>query len=215
LPGEFAPFWQKELKNNMAKIKTKDFNIVIAGIGGQGLITLLRIISEAALEEGYNLAASELHGLAQRGGSVEVHFRFGKEIYSPLVKQGGANLIISLEAQEALRACYYGSKETKTTFLVNDFLSPILGNKKTLSIGDISKDIQKFSQDLILIPANKILQEKIGTSVTAGIFLLSYAIFKNLIPLKSNLLLQAMKKVIPEKYLEINLKSLELAKEHG
>ena len=94
----------------MSKIKINEFNIVVTGTGGQGLITLLKIISEAALSEGYDLAASELHGLSQRGGSVEVHFRFGEEIYSPLVKQGGANLIISLEALEALRACYYSSK---------------------------------------------------------------------------------------------------------
>jgi len=194
--------------------KFKDFNIVVTGIGGQGLITLLKIISETALAEDYDLAASELHGLSQRGGSVEVHFRFGKKVYSPLVKQGGANLIISLEAQEALRACRYGSKEAKTIFILNNFLSPILGNKKRPSTKNILKDLQKFSQRAILLPANQILKEKIGTSVTAGIFLLFYASFKNLIPLRPNSVLGAMKKVIPEKYLEINLKTLELAKKY-
>jgi len=203
------------MKKIEKKSKVKEFNIVITGIGGQGLITLLRIISEAALAEGYDLSASELHGLSQRGGSVEVHFRFGKEVYSPLVRQGGANLIISLEVQEALKACHYGSKEAKTIFILNNFLSPILGNKKASSAKKILKNLQKFSQDVILIPANQILQEKIGTSVTAGIFLLFYASFKNLIPLKPNLILKAMKKVIPEKYLEINLKTLELAKKYA
>lgn len=198
----------------MSKIKINEFNIVVTGTGGQGLITLLKIISEAALSEGYDLAASELHGLSQRGGSVEVHFRFGEEIYSPLVKQGGANLIISLEAQEALRACYYSSKENKTAFLVNDFFTPILGSKKAPSTEDISGNLQKFSQKVILLSANKILQEKIGTSVTAGIFLLFYASFQNLIPLEPNSLLKAMKKIIPEKYMEINLKTLELAKKY-
>lgn len=195
--------------------KFKDFNIIVTGVGGQGLITLLKIISETALAEDYNLAASELHGLSQRGGSVEVHFRFGKEICSPLVRQGGANLIISLEVQEALRACRYGSKEAKTIFILNNFLSPILGSKKRPSTKNILKDLQKFSQNAILIPANQILQKEIGTSVTAGIFLLLYASFKDLIPLKPNSILKAMKKVIPEKYLEINLKTLELAKKYA
>lgn len=194
--------------------KIDEFNIVIAGIGGQGLITLLKIIAESTQKEGYNLAVSELHGLSQRGGSVEVHIRFGKEIYSPLVRQGGANLIISLEAQEALRACYYASKEAKTFFLVNDFFSPILGNKKISSASNILKDLQKFSQKAILIPANQILEKEIGTSVTAGIFLLFYAIFKNLISLKPDSALEAMQKVIPEKYLELNLKTIELAKKY-
>jgi len=62
--------------------------MVIVGTGGQGLITLLQIISEAAMSEGYNIRTSELHGLSQRGGSVEVHIRFGKKIFSPMVAQG-------------------------------------------------------------------------------------------------------------------------------
>jgi len=194
--------------------KIDELNIVIAGIGGQGLITLLKIITEAAQEEGYDLAASELHGLSQRGGSVEVHIRFGKEIYSPLVRQGGANLIISLEAQEALKSCYYASKEAKTVFLINDFFSPILGSKKTPSKNEILKSLKKFSKLAILLPADKVLQKEIGTSLTSGIFLLFYASFKNLIPLKENSLILAMKKLIPEKYLGINLKTIELAKKY-
>ena len=59
--------------------KTSQFNIVIIGTGGQGLITLLQILAEAALFEGYDVKTSELHGLSQRGGSVEAHVRFGEK----------------------------------------------------------------------------------------------------------------------------------------
>ena len=93
------------------------FNIVIVGTGGQGLITLLQIIAEAALFEGYEVRTSELHGLSQRGGSVEVHIRFGKEVFSPLVSQGEADLILGLEMQEALRA--YPFANSGTAFLLN------------------------------------------------------------------------------------------------
>ncbi len=89
------------------------FNIVIVGTGGQGLITLLPIIAEAALFEGYEVRTSELHGLSQRGGSVEVHIRFGQKIYSPLVSQGKADLILGLEMQEALRGVYFANQKTK------------------------------------------------------------------------------------------------------
>jgi len=194
--------------------KTKDLNIVIAGIGGQGLITLLKIITETALREGFDVATSELHGLAQRGGSVEVHVRSGKEIYSPLVRQGGANLIVSLEAQEALRVAYFGSKEAETVFLVNNFMSPILGNKKTPTIEEITKDLQKVSKLAIAIPANQILQKELGTTVTSGIFLLFLASFKNLIPLEPESMVEALKKIIPEKYLDINLRTIELARNY-
>ncbi|MBU2635317.1 2-oxoacid:acceptor oxidoreductase family protein, partial [Patescibacteria group bacterium] len=85
-------------------MKNRTFNIVISGTGGQGLITLLQIIAEAALVEGLDVKTSELHGLSQRGGAVETHIRFGKKIYSPLVSLGSADLILSLETLESLRA---------------------------------------------------------------------------------------------------------------
>ena len=77
-------------KTNQISNGVDQFNIVIVGTGGQGLITLLQIVAEAALRVGLDIRTSELHGLSQRGGSVEVHIRFGKKIYSPLIAQGKA-----------------------------------------------------------------------------------------------------------------------------
>ncbi|MBZ9572321.1 2-oxoacid:acceptor oxidoreductase family protein [Patescibacteria group bacterium] len=188
----------------------KQFNLVIVGVGGQGVLTLLETIAQASLMEGHDIKTSELHGLSQRGGSVEVHARFGKKIFSPLVRQGNADLIISLEAQEALRACSFASKES--IFLVNDFLVSIPGQVSP-KIKEISKILKKFSKKIILIPASDICQKEIGKAVTAGIFLLSYASFKNLIPLKSDSLLKAIKKVIPKKYLDLNIRTFRLAQE--
>lgn len=191
--------------------KIKEYNVVVTGVGGQGLITLLKIISEAAKIEGYDLATSELHGLSQRGGSVEVHIRFGKEIYSPLVRQGGADLIISLEAQESLKACYFASKKKKTIFLVNEFFSPILGAEREFSLNDILKIIKRFSKKAILLKASEICQKEIGTDVSAGIYILGYAISQKILVLKKQSLVLAIKKIIPENLLDLNLKTLSLS----
>jgi indolepyruvate ferredoxin oxidoreductase beta subunit len=193
-------------------MKQKDFNLVIVGVGGQGQITLLRILSESALISGYDFKASELHGLSQRGGSVEVQMRFGpksSKIFSPLVSQAKADFVLALEMHEALRALYYASQNTQ--FLINDFLSPIPG-QGSLSKPEILKEIKKFTKKIKIIEANQICKEKLGKEVLAGIFLISYSSFKNLIPLKPNSILKAIKKIIPEKYLELNLKAFELAK---
>ena len=99
----------------MAKKDT--YNIIITGVGGQGLITLLQVIGQAALQEGYDVKTSELHGLSQRGGSVSVHIRFGRQIFSPIIAQGQADLVLALEMQEALAGAEFASK--KTAFLVN------------------------------------------------------------------------------------------------
>lgn len=195
-----------------------NYNIVIAGVGGQGLITLLKVLAEAAQRQGYDLASSELHGLSQRGGSVQCHIRFGKEIFSPLVRQGGADLIISLEAEEALKSCYYASKTAKTIFLVNNFFSqiacenPIKREGKKISGKDILKTLRKFSAKATLIPANQICQKELQTELVAGIYILGYAVFNDILPLKSESVISAIKKIIPEKYLELNLKAFNLAK---
>ncbi|MBL7150065.1 MAG: indolepyruvate oxidoreductase subunit beta [Candidatus Pacebacteria bacterium] len=182
--------------------------MLIVGTGGQGQITLLQILAETALLEGYNIRTSELHGLSQRGGSVEVHIRFGQKIYSPLVSQGKADLILGLEMQEALRGIYFANQKTK--FLLNKQIIPI-PLVKNLTETEILKNLKKIGK-VILIPAAETCQKEFNTNVVAGIYLISLASFKNLIPLKPNSIARAIKKIIPEKYLELNLKTFKLAK---
>ncbi|OGZ19039.1 MAG: hypothetical protein A2175_01810 [Candidatus Nealsonbacteria bacterium RBG_13_42_11] len=185
------------------------FNIVIKGVGGQGLITLLQIIAEAALSEGYSVRTSELHGLSQRGGSVEVHIRFGKKIYSPIVAQGKADLILGLEMQEGLRGAPFSNKKTK--FLINKQINSIaLG--KSFSEKELLSIFKKFTGNITLVPASDICRAKLGTDVVSGIYLISLAVSKKLVPLKSASVLKAIKKIIPAKYLELNLKTFNLAK---
>lgn len=188
--------------------KIDQFNMLIVGTGGQGQITLLQILAEAALIENFDFKSSELHGLSQRGGSVEVHIRFGKEIYSPMIQAEKADLVLSLEMQETLAALNFINK--KTRILINKYIIPV-PEKKPLSEKEILKDLKKIGGDVDLIPASEICQEKLGTSVVAGIYLISFASFKRLIPIRPSSLLKAIKKTIPEKYLELNIKTFNLA----
>lgn len=189
-------------------MKNKTFNIIISGTGGQGLITLIQILAEAALIEGYDLKTSELHGLSQRGGSVETHLRFGKKIYSPLVSLGSADLILGLEILEGLRAFPYAN--SKTVFLVNKFS---LFFQDSPSEDEIVKKFKiTIKNKKHLIPASEICKKEFGNEVVSGIYLLGYAIYKKLIPLKATSILKAILKVVPEKYLELNQKAFELAK---
>jgi indolepyruvate ferredoxin oxidoreductase beta subunit len=82
-------------------------NIVLAGVGGQGILLASRLICEAALAEGYDVKANEVHGMAQRGGSVIGQIRFGKKVYSPLVKLHSANYLLAMEIIEAVRYADY------------------------------------------------------------------------------------------------------------
>ena len=126
--------WQKGLVSYWKRFRkmNKDFNIILSGVGGQGIITLLSLIDEAAFIEDYNVKSSEIHGLSQRGGSVEAHVRFGEKINSPLVSNGEANLIISLEILEALRSASMAGKQTQ--FLINDFMSPFIFSYEWMTV---------------------------------------------------------------------------------
>ncbi|MCX6721524.1 MAG: indolepyruvate oxidoreductase subunit beta, partial [Candidatus Staskawiczbacteria bacterium] len=185
----------------------KNFNIIISGVGGQGLITLVKIITEAAFVEGLDVKSSELHGLSQRGGSVLTHIRFGKKVYSPLVEADKADLIIGLELLEGLRALSFGNKETDV--LVNKYSLPIFGGLPKDEI--IKKLNENLGKKLHLVSASDICKEKLGKEVASGIYLLGHAASKNLISIKKESFLQAIKNVIPEKYLELNIKAFNLA----
>ena len=87
-------------------------DIILAGVGGQGILTIATIIGDAAAAAGVNLKQAEVHGMSQRGGDVQSNLRLSTEaIYSDLIKQGAADMIISMEPMEALRYLPYLSEE--------------------------------------------------------------------------------------------------------
>jgi len=189
--------------------KNKQSNIIIVGTGGQGLITLLKIVSEAAFFQGYDVKTSELHGLSQRGGSVGVHIRMGKKIYSPLIAKGKANIVIALETQEALKGVYFANKET--VFLINKNIVPI-PLKRSFSVKEIVNIIKKNSDKIFLIPASETCREKLGKDVVAGIYLLALASLKEFIPLTPESILKGIERIVPKRYFKLNKEAFTLAK---
>jgi indolepyruvate ferredoxin oxidoreductase beta subunit len=192
----------------------KEFNVIVVGVGGQGALTLGMIIAEAALKQGYDVRTTELHGLAQRGGSIPIHIRFGEKMYTPLVLEGEADLIIALEPLEALRTTYFGSKKQKTTFLIDDYKIPPITvsafGEKYPSIEDIINHIKPFSDKITILDASKIVEKETGSILTSNIFILGYAVSKGLIPIKEKFILEALKENVPENFFEINKKIFEL-----
>ena len=194
----------------------KEFNMIVTGVGGQGALTLGIIIAEAALKQGYDVRTTELHGLAQRGGSIPIHIRFGEKMYTPLVLEGEANLIIALEPLEALRTTYFGSKKHKTVFIIDNYRIPpitvsALGEEYP-SMSEIIEHIKPFSGNIITLDASKIVEKETGSTLTSNIFILGYVVSKGLIPLKEKFVIEAMKEVVPPKYFEANEKIFQLGK---
>jgi indolepyruvate ferredoxin oxidoreductase beta subunit len=200
---------KKEIKTEK---NNKVFNCVIVGTGGQGLITLLEVLSDAAVKNGLDAKTSELHGLSQRGGSVEVHIKFGKKVFSPLVEAKKADLIVGLEMQECLKAAYFSGPQTQ--YLINKTEVAIPG-KPLLAEEEIIGNLKKFTKKIEVIDANGICQKELGTPAVAGVYLLCLAAFKNLIPLSPDSMREAIKSSVAEKHLELNVKAWELAKKNA
>ena len=96
----------------------KNLNIMVVGVGGQGTLLTSRIIGKTALNAGYDVKLSEVHGMAQRGGSVVTFVRFGEKVYEPVVEEGDADVLIAFERLEALRYLHYLKKDG--VLIVND-----------------------------------------------------------------------------------------------
>jgi len=196
-------------------VSLEKFDIIFAGVGGQGVLTIAGIVARAALLEGYDVKAAELHGLAMRFGAVETHLRFGTKIFSPLVKTGEADLVISLEPVEAVRASVYANKKTSYVFDTKD-QAPIgshLEKKPYPSMDEIVSTLKKFSPQgkVVKMDASDIAKKNYGSVVAANTLILGKALAEGLLPLKKESIIHAMSHVMNEKVFEENKKILELS----
>ena len=104
-------------------------NILIVGVGGQGVLLASEVLSAVAMEAGYDTKKSEVHGMAQRGGVVSSHVRMGEKVYSPLIKEGHADVILAFEQAEAMRWVHFLKKDG--TIIINDYrLVPPIASMK-------------------------------------------------------------------------------------
>lgn len=150
----------------MADVK----NILLVGVGGQGTILVGKILSNGLMEAGYDVKMSEVHGMAQRGGSVSNQVRYGTKVYSPIIGKGQADILVSFETMEALRWLEYLSPQGKA--VINDYRipsAPILMGK--CDYPEDLLEIMKEKVDTTIINAAHIA-EQLGSSRTMNIVLL-------------------------------------------
>jgi len=127
-------------------------NILIAGVGGQGIITMGKMIANACEKEGIKVLVAETHGLAQRGGAVNIHVRIG-DVYSPTIAKHGADCLIGLEANEILRNLDYANRNS--IIILNEYtLKPVLPKVRENSVEEIIKMLSNFR--IFKINANNI-----------------------------------------------------------
>lgn len=181
-------------------------SILFIGVGGQGTILASKILSEGLLRYGYDVKMSEVHGMAQRGGSVTTQVRFGDKVYSPLIEKGKADAIVAFEKSEALRALPYLKKGGY--LVVNDYeIHPVpvlLGIEKYHeNVDEVLKDTVENS---IIIDAAGIA-ENLGNIKAQNVVLLG-ALLKalNIEEVDWEAVVESL---VPGKAIELNKKALK------
>jgi len=183
-------------------------NIVLTGVGGQGVITAANILGKAAINAKVTVYASEVHGMAQRGGSVSCTVRMGK-IFGPLIASGTADAIISTEPLETLRYIQYANKETKVVTDINPVIpfTVAVGEEEYPDLNEIFKEINSRSK-LYKVDALRIAKES-GARITKNIVMLGALAATDVLPFKPEILLNTILDNVPSKYKDINKKAFD------
>ena len=175
-------------------------NIMVVGVGGQGTLLTSRIIGKTALNAGWDVKLSEVHGMAQRGGSVVTFVRFDKKVYEPVCEEGSVDVLISFERLEALRYAHFLKKDG--ILVVNDTridpMTVVIGAKQYPEgiLENLSKD-----HKLVTIDAGKIAKELGNSKVTNSVVL---GLAAKHIGFSEEQWLETLKNTVPPKTIEIN-----------
>jgi indolepyruvate ferredoxin oxidoreductase beta subunit len=184
-------------------------NVIFAGVGGQGVILASKILMEAAKNAGYDVKESEVHGMAQRGGSVDCHVRFGKTVYSPLIEKGTADYVVSLELLESMRKVEYLSPD-----------GMLIVNHEKIDPAPVVTGAMKYPDDLeawiganikksLIVDTKEILKE-VGNRKALNIVMLG--ILSKHLEFTEEQWDSAIRSQVKEKFIDMNLKAFKLGR---
>lgn len=188
-----------------------EFDLVIVGVGGQGAILASDIVGLAAVSSGLPVMASETHGMAQRGGSVENHVRLDCR-YGSLIPAGRADAVLALEPAEALRAAEYLSPEGVVVVNTNPILpiTVLSGSSGYPDVGDMLDELRNRCRQVVALDADG-LAVQAGHALTANVVMIGA--LSGFLPLETSVLEESIKSLVPPKTVDVNLKAFRLGRE--
>ena len=187
----------------------KTMNVSLVGVGGQGILLTSDILAKTAALAGLDVKKSEIHGMAQRGGSVISQVRFGDKVYSPIIPDGASDLLVSFERLEALRWRHLLAPDGKA--LINDMnMTPVtVSSGQQPAVADLDARLKAEYPGAIYIDAmslaNQVGNARAMNMVVAGALSM-------LIPFDLSVWEQAMRERIPAKLLDMNIRAFELGR---
>ena len=190
----------------------KTVNVSLVGVGGQGIILTADILAKTAAIAGYDVKKSEIHGMAQRGGSVSSQVRFGASVASPIIQEGTSDILVSFDKLEAVRNAHLLA--AGGVAVVNDlYLVPVtVSSGQQADVSDLDQRV-KAIPNLKLVDAMKIATEEVGNARTMNMVIAGA--LSTLCPFKESNWLAAMGEMLTgpkAKLLDINKKAFALGR---
>lgn len=189
----------------------KVWNVMIAGVGGQGIVTVARILAESAVASGYRVKTTDIVGGAQRGGAVLSHVRFGDQIYSSIVPEGFADIVVGVEPLEALRVSLQYIKEGGIVVSNEKPVYPLtvqLKQQKYPPLVDIKSALLTLTEKVFMVDATE-LASLAGSRLAAGTVLLGFMKAVSDIPIPKQNFYNAIEGMFTEKVAKINIRAFE------
>ena len=192
-----------------------EYNIVITGVGGQGIISATKLIASAAKQSGYNVYVGEVHGMAQRGGSVVSSVRIG-DVHSSLVSEGEATILLGMEIGEALRAQNYLSSESWVVTNKRKIipLNITRSDNEYPNLTDIENQLKATTDKFISVDAKE-TAEKSGAVITENVVMLGVMASTDVLPIDKEVFLDVLDKEMKEGYKEVNKRAFKAGFEKG
>ncbi|MBV5305929.1 MAG: indolepyruvate oxidoreductase subunit beta [Desulfobulbaceae bacterium] len=179
-------------------------NILFSGVGGQGILLASEIMAYALLAAGYDVKKSEVHGMAQRGGSVTAQLRYGDKVYSPLIEPGRADIQMAFEMMEAVRYLPYLHKDSTVIVNTQKILPPAVATGKTTYPEDVLDHITARGIKVVLVDAFELARE-VGEVRTANVVMVGA--ISAFLPMASSVYEEIIAARVPVKFKDVNLKA--------
>lgn len=179
-------------------------NILFSGVGGQGILLASELTAYAQLEAGFDVKKSEVHGMAQRGGSVVAHLKYGERVYSPLIEPGTADIQVAFEELEAARYLPYLHKDSAVVVNTQKILPPVVATGKATYPENILDELRNRGINVVALDAFAVARE-IGELRTANVVMVGA--MSNFLSVNSQVFLDVIDKRVKKQFCEVNKKA--------
>jgi len=181
-------------------------NILFCGVGGQGILLASEVTAYSLLASGLEVRKSEVHGMAQRGGSVTAHLRYGTRVYSPLISPGEADIVVAFEMMEAVRYLPFMHSSTKVIVNTHKIYPPAVATGKLTYPENVldeltNRDIHVKKLDAFEIAA--------GVGEVRSVNIVMVGVLSTYLPIDGQVFVDVMNERIPERFRDVNIRAFQ------